>query len=352
MPGDPNQRTGGYLYDARMVEALKRAGHAVRVVGLAGRFPVPDDEAACAMQNALAHSPSDGCVIFDGLAMGGLGDALSAQRATSPMASQRWVGLVHHPLADEQGLSPDTATWLRQQEQRSLSLCDQVVVTSAFTAKRLVSEGYVTRTPQVVTPGVSPAPLAKRAALGCAVEGQARLVCVASLTPRKGHDVLLGALATLKDHDWVCQWVGDPTRDKAHAASLAQQIEALGLTDRIQCLGELDEQALGAAYHDADICLLPSHYEGYGMVVTEALARGLPMITTEGGALKETLPPGAGGQVPAGDAQALATLLRHWFETPACQQAWLKRAGEVRETLSDWPEAGLGFIEALGLNYT
>ena len=352
VPGDPNQRTGGYLYDARMVDALKLGGYEVDVVGLAGCFPVPDDAAIQAMHTTLMGVPSDGWVIFDGLAMGGLGDVLSQWRRAPAIASQRWIGLVHHPLADEQGVSDETKAWLFSQEQRSLSLCDQVIVTSDFTAERLVSAGYLASRPAVVNPGVRPAPLAKRAHSGQAVKGRAVLLCVASLTPRKGHMVLLQALANLKDHDWICQWVGSPTRDPAHASTLTQTIHTLGLGERIACLGELDERGLDDCYHEADLCVLPSHYEGYGMVVTEALARGLPMITTDGGALKDTLPAGAGGQVPAGDATGLASMLRTWFENPGEQQAWLRAARQSRAGLNDWSQAGVKFIEALGLAYT
>jgi len=352
VPGDPNQRTGGYLYDAHMVNALKQAGHAVRVVGLDGQFPIPDAVAKESLSAVLSAHPTDALIIIDGLALGGLGEVVTAIRNNQeiyPAASRaRWVGLVHHPLADETGLDADTTQWLWGQEKLALSTCDQVIVTSAFTASRLMERGYIDTPPIIVTPGVDKAPLAKHAKLefSATKPAAARLLTVASLTPRKGHAVLLEALAEIKALDWVSEWVGDPRRDGDHANGLMQQIEALGLTDRVVLWGEQDAQALHERYGSAHVCVLPSFYEGYGMVITEAIARGLPVITTDGGALPTTVPEGAGIIVPAGDAKALASALRSWCEDATLRASLIQGAIEARESLTDWSKAGERFIEA------
>lgn len=352
VPGDPNQRTGGYLYDARMVEALKKAGHEVQVVGLAGQFPIPDAVAKESLTAILSAYPTDALIIIDGLALGGLGEVVTAVRQNQeqhPADSRaRWVGLVHHPLADETGLDAETTQWLWQQEKLALSACDQVIVTSSFTASRLMERGYVDTPPTIVTPGVDRAPLAKHTKLRAPAteSATARLLTVASLTPRKGHAVLLQALSEINDLDWVSEWVGDPYRDADHAKSLMKQIEALDLTDRVVCSGEQDAQGLHQRYESAHVCVLPSFYEGYGMVITEAIARGLPVITTDGGALPTTVPEGAGIIVPAGDAQALATALRSWCEDSALRASLIRGAVEAREALTDWTEAGDRFTQA------
>jgi len=352
VPGDPNQRTGGYLYDARMVEALKKAGHAVQVVGLDGLFPIPDAVAKESLTAVLSAHPTDAVIIIDGLALGGLGEVVTAIRQNQeqhPAESRaRWVGLVHHPLADETGLDPNTKEWLWQQEKLALSTCDQVIVTSSFTASRLMERGYVDTPPTIVTPGVDRAPLAKHTKLRApATEpATARLLTVASLTPRKGHAVLLQALAKIKALDWVSEWVGDPDRDADHAKWLMQSIKDLGLQDRVLCSGEQDAQGLHERYDTAHVCVLPSFYEGYGMVITEAIARGLPVITTDGGALPITVPEGAGIIVPAGDAQALAAALRSWCEDSALRASLIQGAIKARESLTDWTEAGERFIDA------
>lgn len=352
VPGDPNQRTGGYLYDARMVEALKQAGHEVQVVGLKGQFPIPDTVAKESLAAVLSAHPTDALIIIDGLALGGLGEVVTAirqdqkQHVAEPRA--RWVGLVHHPLADETGLDAHTAQWLWQQEKLALSTCDQVIVTSPFTASRLMERGYVDTPPTIVTPGVDKAPLAKHAQLGMTSTdtATARFLTVASLTPRKGHAVLLQALAEIQALDWVSEWVGDVHRDAQHAKALMQSIEALGLHDRVLCWKEQDARQLNTRYHAAHVCVLPSFYEGYGMVITEAIARGLPVITTDGGALPTTVPKGAGIIVPAGDAQALADALRSWCEDAAHRASLIQGAINAREALSDWSQAGDRFIDA------
>lgn len=93
--------------------------------------------------------------------------------------------------------------------------------------------------------------------------------------------------------------------------------------------------------------MLASYYEGYGMVVTEALARGLPVITTTGGALADTLPAEAGLAVSPGDSRALAAALARWFEAPALRARLRGGARDARQRLGDWHAAGDAFAEAL-----
>jgi glycosyltransferase involved in cell wall biosynthesis len=350
VPGDPEQRTGGYLYDAQIAHHLKSQGLVVCVVGLSGAFPKADETARQSMRQALGQAPTNACIILDGLAMGGLGDDLVALKDEPHHQSQTWIGLVHHPLADEHGLSSSDQQHLKTQETLALRAVDAVVVTSPFTAQRLVEQGYLRSPPHVVTPGVTPAPLALVAEEGQAVRQEIRWLTVASLTPRKGHDVLLHALSELKDLDWICQWVGDPYRDPSHAKALVDLAHRLGLSDRIEWVGEADETTLDHYYHQAHLSVLPSRYEGYGMVVTEALARGLPVITTDGGALAHTLPPGAGLMVAQGQPAPLASALRQWAEQPSLQRSLLKHAKAVRAQLNDWSHSGQRFMQALGLD--
>jgi len=352
VPGDPHQRTGGYRYDARILQALLDRGFDASVVGLDGAFPMVDDRAKESLTDALMKPPAHATVVVDGLALGGMGDAIKHARAlrSDPMTL---VALVHHPLADERGLTDRDRAWLWQQERSALACVDQVVVTSAFTAKRLVERGYLTDSPSVVCPGVDPAPLAAVAEINPAPRPEptpANWLCVASLIPRKGHDVLLQALNQLGDRRWHCQWVGDDQRHPEHAQRLWAEVKTLGLSERIDWLGEQDDALLAATYHRASLCVLPSHYEGFGMVVTEALARGLPVITTNGGALPQTLPDNAGLIVPAGDARALAEALRQWLDDASLRRSLQAGAREARASLTSWAQAGERFIDALGLS--
>ncbi|WP_280561665.1 glycosyltransferase family 4 protein [Chromohalobacter sp. 48-RD10] len=334
--GDPAQLTGGYVYDARIATALREHGWPVEVIGLEGRFPEPDATAKKALENALAARPTGAHVIIDGLAMGGLPDVLEAhaQRLTL-------TALVHHPLADETGLGDAEREHFLISETRALSAVRDVIVTSPFTARRLADFQVGPERLHVVEPGVERAPVAR------GNTEVPRLLCVATVTPRKGHDVLIEALTTLTDLPWTCDCIGGLDRAPAHVEHVQARIAAHGLEERIHLLGERPADALDEAYHASDIFVLPSHYEGYGMVVSEALAHALPVVTTTGGALAHTLPDDAGLKVPAGDIAALAGALREMLGDPSKRQTWREGAERARASLRDWSQVGAAFATAL-----
>lgn len=341
VPGDPARRTGGSLYDARIAEGLQRAGRTIQVHGLPGRFPFADDVAREAFDRALAGVPDAGVAILDGLALGGLPDLAEAHSSRIEL-----VALIHHPLCDETGLDAEGIDRLLRLETRALAACRRIITTSRFTRERLVELGMDRAPTHVVEPGTDPAPLA---------ESPTRfdhrhtpiLLCVGSLVPRKGQDVLVQALQRLEDRAWRCVLAGHPGRDPAFTARLDSMIERAGLADRIDRAGELDDPALQRAYLAADLFVLPSHYEGFGMVVTEALARGLPVITTTGGALARTLPEEAGLHVPPADAEALAGALARWLDDPGLRDRLRQGARRVRDRLPGWDDAAARFLQAL-----
>lgn len=336
--GDPAQLTGGFVYDARIVAALRARGWTLRVTGLAGRFPAPDNEARQALAAALAAIPRGGRAVIDGLALGGLPELAAAHARRLRLSA-----LVHHPLADETGLDDEQRAAFLASERAALGSVGHVIATSAFTARRLADLGVAAERLSVVEPGVDPAPLAP------ADHEPPRLLCVATLIPRKGQDLLVTALARLAALPWRCECVGSTTRDVAYAARLAERIAAHDLDGRIRLRGELGGEALREAYLGADLFVLPSHYEGYGMVVTEALACGLPVLTTTGGALAGTLPPGAGLAVPPGDVDALTDALRRLLQAAPLRRQLRDAARRARTMLKGWQAAGDAFAAALEL---
>ncbi|KXS37315.1 MAG: group 1 glycosyl transferase [Halomonadaceae bacterium T82-2] len=338
--GDPGQLTGGYVYDARIVEALRHQGWQVEVVGLEGRFPEPDAAAGQALDTALADCPNGARVVIDGLAMGGLPEIVAQHAPRLDITA-----LVHHPLADETGLDAAQCTRFRISETRALAAVNRVIVTSPFTARRLADFKVGAERIRVIEPGVERPPMPPRRA--AYHTGPARLLCVATITPRKGHDVLVEALAGLADRDWQCDCIGGLDRDVAHVEHVRERIAAHGLSERVHLLGERPPHALAKAYAAADLFVLPSHYEGYGMVISEALAHGLPVLTTTGGALAHTLPEGAGLQVPPGDPAALAEALTRWLDDAALRDTLLDGAREAGQALPDWNTTGRAFAAAL-----
>lgn len=339
VPGALDQRTGGYLYDARMVAEVRAAGRDVVVHELDGAFPAGDDVARRSMDAALGRVGDDELVVVDGLAAGGLPDELDrhARRV-------RLVGLVHHPLADETGLPETEAARLAASERAALAVCRGVVVTSRFTAQRLGAYGVAARRIGVAVPGTRPAPPASGPEAG----DPPQLLCVGSLTPRKGHVVLVEALAEVAELEWSCAFAGSETLDPAHAREVRRAVADHGLEGRVSFLGELDEASLDRAYAGASLFVLASHYEGYGMALTEAIARGLPVLSTTGGAIPYTVPAEAGVLVEPGDVGALAGALRGLLVDPDGTLAKLRDGAlRVAADLPDWPTAGATFLSAV-----
>lgn len=339
--GDPAQRTGGYLYDAHIAHALREAAWQIDVVGLEGRFPDADSVAERALDAALAAQPDGSRVVIDGLAMGALPWVVARYHTRLDITA-----LVHHPLGDEQGLTATKQTKFHHSEMAALAAVARIIVTSRFTRRRLeilAAEMGIRLSPiHVVEPGVAPAPLSEPTR-----DGPLNLLCVATVTPRKGQDILVKALGSLSQLDWQCDCYGSNERDPEFAKRVATLIDAHELTDSLRLQGECDGAELEAAYQEADVLVLPSWYEGYGMVVTEALARGLPVITTTGGALNDTLPDAAGLKVPPGDSEAFALALTRFMTEPLLRERLRQGARQAREKLNDWQAAGEQFARIL-----
>jgi glycosyltransferase involved in cell wall biosynthesis len=162
---------------------------------------------------------------------------------------------------------------------------------------------------------------------------------VGTLTRRKGYPVLLRALAMLGDLDWRLTVVGSASWDPGHAREIEELIGKAGLSSRVTVIGEQDEAGLAAFYDQADLFVLASHHEGYGMVLAEALARGLPIVSTTAGAIPDTVPAAAGRLVPPGDADALAAALRAVLTDQDLYQDLKRGAAGARRCLLDWTAA-------------
>ena len=298
VPGDLETRTGGYGYDRKMVDGLKRRGWRVSVVSLSGEYPFPSADDRTAAAHALAQIPDDALVLVDGLAFGALPGEVGRERPRL-----RFVALVHHPLSLETGLDAASAALLHDSERRALASARGIVVTSARTVNPV--EHLAAGTPvAVVEPGTDSAPLAVGSGGGALC-----LVCVASIVPRKGHDTLIEALARLTEDEWRLVCVGSRQRDAAFASAVVEACEAHGIAKRVDFPGELEGDRLDAAYHHADLFVLPTRYEGYGMAVAEAIARGIPVVSSATGAIPDLVMPDAGILVPPDAPAALAEVL-------------------------------------------
>jgi len=338
VPGPLDQCTGGYIYDARMVDGLRRMGWRVIVHELDGSFPEPDDRARASLTRALADLPDNTRVVVDGLAMGGLPEPLHAHGRRL-----RIVGLVHHPLADETGLDARRRLRLAASERDALSVCRGVLVTSATTAARLTAYGVPAARVCVVPPGISPA----RQADGPGPGVPPQILCVGTVIPRKAQDVLVCALGRLREMSWSCVCAGSVTRHLAYANAVKAKVIDSGLAERVRFVGECAPDVLDEFYHSSSLFVLPSHHEGYGMALSEALARGLPVVSTTAGAIPDTVPRDTGILVPPGDDEALATALDDLLSDASLRRRFATAARQYVSTLSDWDQAAASFAAAL-----
>jgi glycosyltransferase involved in cell wall biosynthesis len=335
VPGRLDTLTGGYGYDRRIIAALSARGWTVALRELHDSFPFPTPEARAEARSALASIADGAVVLLDGLAFGAMAD--EAEREAERL---KLVALVHHPLAAEAGLSAADANALEASERRALATVRRVVVTSRGTAAALARYGVNRDRISVVEPGTDRAPLAR----GSAGE-PVHLLCVASLVPRKGHDVLFHALASIPYRGWRLTCVGSVERHRAMAEQLRALARSLGLDSQIAFAGEADGSNLTAHYGSADVFVLPTLYEGYGMVVAEALAHGLPVISTYTGAIAELVGEQAGILAPPGDINALARALSQVLDDSdgsgvRLRERLARGARQVRDTLPTWDDAG------------
>ena len=314
---DPARASGGNAYDRRVLDGLRAAGWSVHEHAVPGSWPRPDTAALEALAAVAAALPAGSLLLVDGLVASAAPDVLV------PVAGRvRLVVLVHMPLGDR--------------EREVLAAARAVLTTSRWT-RCLLLERHRLRPERVhvAEPGVDPAGLAP------GTESGGGMLCVAAVTRAKGHDVLLSALAQVPELPWRCTLVGSLAHDPTYVARLRHQVLRDGLLDRVAFGGTLAGDRLDAAYAAADVLVLPTRVESYGMVVTEALARGLPVVATTVGGVPEALgrlPDGRrpGLLVPADDPGSLGVALRLWLSDESLRSRLRRAARDRRALLGGW----------------
>ncbi|MGP4051408.1 glycosyltransferase family 4 protein [Streptomyces sp. 2A115] len=346
MPGgvdDLTRPSGGNTYDARVSLDLPSFGWQVHKHAISGSWPTPGAPARAELARTLAELADDTVVLLDGIV------ACAVPEIIIPEAERlRLVVLVHLPLGDETGLTPALAADLDARERRTLRAVPAVVATSEWAARRLVAHhGLAPDRVHVAAPGADIAPLAP------GTDGVSRLLCVAAVTPRKGQHRLVEALATVTELPWTCVLVGGLTHDPEYVTGLRALIDQHGLGDRLHLAGPQSGAALDASYASADLMVLTSYAETYGMAVTEALARGIPVLATDVGGLPEAVgraPDGGvpGLLVPPENPAALAAELRGWFGEVDVRRRLKAAARARRASLDGWATTARSLAGVLG----
>ena len=328
---DVRRPSGGNVYDRRLAEALADGGWQVVEHPVGGSWPRPDAAARSALATAVARLPVGSVVLLDGLIGSAAPDVLAAEAGRL-----RVVVLVHAPFGDGTALPvalpADELAAVRRDEAAALSAAAAVLTTSRWTRGWLVDcYGLTADRVHVAEPGTVPALRSPGTDAG------GELLCVAAVTPGKGHDVLVSALSTLRDLPWRCICVGALDLAPDHVAAVRRQAAAAGLADRVCFAGPRTGADLERAYAAADLLLLASRAETYGLVVTEAMAHGLPVVATAVGGVAEALGGTAAGRpghlVAPDDPAAFAAALRSWLEDGVerdrLREAAVARAAEL-----------------------
>ncbi len=323
---DPGRPSGGNAYDRRVIDGLAVLGWTVREHAAPGGWPEPDTAARDRVGALLAAVPDGDLVVVDGLVASTVPEVLVPESARV-----RLVVLVHLPLGE--GLP---AAHARARERAVLEAAAAVVATSPWTRHRLLDlYALPPELVHVAEPGVDPAELVP------GIPSGSSLLCVAAVAPHKGQGVLVDALAKLADLDWRLTLVGSLTVDPPYVGHLADHLREAGLEDRVLLTGPLVGRDLATAFSTADLLVLASRGETFGMVVTEALSRGLPVVASHVGGLPHALGRATDGTrpgllVPPDDPGAMADALRRWLEDAALRDRLRAAAADRRSTVTGW----------------
>jgi glycosyltransferase involved in cell wall biosynthesis len=338
VPGDLATPTGGYTYDRRIIAELRALGWNIDVLDISDGFPRPTAAQRLAAQRSLAELSGGRPIVIDGLAFGVL-----AEEAQQLARRCGLIALVHHPLALESGLSREESAAFRDSERAALAYACHVITTSPSTA-RLVAADFAVPAQRLSTvrPGTDRMTVLPRAS-GSMIE----LLAVGSVVPRKGYDILVAALAEMPDLAWRLVIAGDRERSLETARQIDAQIARLGLAGRITFVGAVAPQRLMQLYAAADLFVLPSRFEGYGMAYAEAIAHGVPVVGTRAGAVPDTVPDGAGVLIPPDDVDALVAVLRGLIESPVERERLAAGARAAAITFPSWQDSAELFAHVL-----
>jgi glycosyltransferase involved in cell wall biosynthesis len=327
IPGDLQTGTGGYVYDRRIIGGFRALNWTITVHALDASFPHPTVSALDHAHDVLASLPDQALVMIDGLALGAMPRVVRTHSARLAL-----VGLIHMPLGAEGGWQAGAARRLKQSEFQALRAARRVVVTSRSCREILLVSGIAPERVSVVEPGTDAAPLATRCG------DPVRLLCVATVNAGKGYELLIEALAPLAPLRWHLTCVGSLTRSPKTVERLRAQLQRTGLAERVTLVGEVKADEVARFYLGADLFVLPTRFESYGMAVAEAVACGLPVISTRTGAIPELVGANAGLLVDP-DVASLREALQRVLSDPVLRASLGRGATIARGTLPRWPAA-------------
>lgn len=335
--GETSRLTGGYLYHARVFAGLRKEGIEVETFVASGAAPAEQEAAAPRLGPRLDLRRFD-AIVVDALARIVCAPWLDGWRASCPV-----VAMVHELPSIAAG-----GEVAREQEfEEPLLRADHLVAVSDHGRSILQSRGVPAERIRVVSPGFDRlSPPDAGAKQSARKDSLVRALCVAQWIPRKDILDLVRAWTAHERSGAMLELIGETDADPAYAASVRAAIA--GAPDSsIRVSGAVDDATLGAAYAAADLFVLPSRYEGYGIVYAEALAHGLPIVACDVGPVPELVGEEAALLVPPDDIEALSGALNQLLGDPALRNRMSEAAYCRAEGLPTWEDATAGFLRVL-----
>lgn len=315
--------SGGNRYDDELVAALRTLGLDLHEHVMTGPWPRPEDHDSQGFSDVLATGDN---WLVDNI----VGSAAPEGIEMAVAQGRRVTLLMHYFPSDDATLSVSDRERLAASEAVAVLASSSIVVTSEWAAAEVASR-YDRDDAVVAQPGVRPADIAP----GSARNGSTPMVLwLGRLTVQKDPLTFVDALISLRDLDWTARLVGPNTVNKNLSQEVRDRIGKAGLVDRIDVSGSQTGQALEVIWASTDLLVHSSRSETYGMVVSEALARGIPSVVATGTGAVEAQE--VGGTFRQGEAAALADQLRTWIGDLQLQERWRVDAADRRAHLPAW----------------
>jgi glycosyltransferase involved in cell wall biosynthesis len=329
IPGDINTLTGGYVYDKMILEGLRRKGYNVSLHELTSDFPFPAPESISQCNQVFNTIPAGNPILIDSLIFGSIPDILKDQRIKNPL-----VAIIHLPLAKNPNYSPSIQAQLARQEKIAFQYADKVVAVSDFTKQLLAEYNIDLSIIKVINPGVSN--VEQKTDFPQFPE---KLLCVGSYLPGKGQILLVEALAKNKNLSWTLNMYGIKDFDRAYVQNMLTKIKIEGLSNRIFMNSPVSNEELHICYLNADLFILPSYFENFCMSLNDALAHGLPVITTNGGGIPYSVPCNMGLFVRPGNVAELSGAIRKTLTDPIIYKEICTNASQYYKSANTWIES-------------
>jgi glycosyltransferase involved in cell wall biosynthesis len=334
--GEKGRKTGGYLYNGRVIFGLRKRGFEIEEFVAGGASP--EHQRSAGLEFGSAFDPSR----FDAIVVDALARIAVFRHLDLWLASQPVVALVHE-LPSVAGSQHETLARERDYEE-ALLRADRLVAVSDHGRKILLGRGVSPGRIHVVPPGFDGVP--EDVEPHVQSDDRVRALCVAQWIERKGIVTLVEAWTLRERKGAVLELIGETDADPDYAALVRDAIEAAP-RGSIVVSGCIDDVSLGASYADADLFVLPSRYEGYGIVFAEALARGLPIIACDVGPVPELLGREAAVLVRPDDREALSAALDLLLGDPKLRARMSAAASRRASRLPRWEDTVGGFEQVL-----